>query len=340
MDRHHADRRAALLLERAGEPGRRAFSDALGTRLRRARQPGLYPPNLGFLAPYPAAHLGRQLGRARSRRNRPGYGQPVGLDRDRARPRDRRAQRHHPRTHLHAGHRAQPLQPGAALHPCRPGRRNQVGDGDLQPHRHHLGLRGARHRAGADPGLAGGARGGPGDGARQPRLQPVLGTRARHRLQACAALLVGLARRARARRRLAGRERALYRVRLRCGRAPARPGLALYRLVGVQLRLRRAAREDGRLSRRGGPERYPHLRDMVGFPAAVRGSRQAGADRGEALGARPHRHAEPGRDPPRRRSRPGAHHPHQPLHPQAVAHHPGRSRPRARERHRADQEPA
>ena len=50
MDRHHADRRSALLLRRAGHPGREALADAAGARRRGAEQSGVHPLDLGLLA--------------------------------------------------------------------------------------------------------------------------------------------------------------------------------------------------------------------------------------------------------------------------------------------------
>ena len=69
VDRHHADRRSAVLLRRARDSGREALADAAGARRGGAGQPGLHPFDLGLLARHVAARLLRQHRGAEARRH-------------------------------------------------------------------------------------------------------------------------------------------------------------------------------------------------------------------------------------------------------------------------------
>ena len=71
MDRHHADRRSALLLRHAGAARREALADPAGARRRRAEQSGVHPLDLGLLARHLPAGVLRQHRGAEARRHHP-----------------------------------------------------------------------------------------------------------------------------------------------------------------------------------------------------------------------------------------------------------------------------
>ena len=60
LDRHHADRRSAVLFRHARTAGGKALADAAGAGCRRAEQPGVYSFDLGVLASHAAIGIVRQ----------------------------------------------------------------------------------------------------------------------------------------------------------------------------------------------------------------------------------------------------------------------------------------
>ncbi len=60
VDRHHADRRSAVLLQRTGGSRRKAMAKAPRSRCRRPQQSRIHPLDLGFLASHLAAGVLRQ----------------------------------------------------------------------------------------------------------------------------------------------------------------------------------------------------------------------------------------------------------------------------------------